>query len=152
MDEMQDLVDETGLVCSVCQEGLENQPKSLMGLYCYVKKVTLSSAESQININGAVLLTSLPSKLPSSMNKTQQVVEWYQSGRAAGNELREEVRSSAVRRRDMSFTSTVSSCNGIHIQCHARARQADRNHPKAPKSKSMIQPFPVDVLAPLYRL
>ncbi|KAL3921480.1 MAG: hypothetical protein SGILL_002728 [Bacillariaceae sp.] len=135
MEEMQDLVDETGLVCSVCQEGLENQPKSLMGLYCYVKKVTLSSVESRININGAILLTKLPSKLPSSI-KNSQIMEWYNSGRTAGNELREEVKSSvANRRRDMSYTTTVSACNGIHIQCHTRARQADRNHPKAPKSE-----------------
>ena len=132
---MQNLVDETGLVCSVCQEGIENQPKSLMGLYCYLKKVTLSSAESRININGSVLLTHLPSKLPASI-KDSQILEFYQSGRTAGIELREEVNSSvANRRRDMSYTTTVSACNGIHIQCHARARRADRNHPKAPKNE-----------------
>jgi hypothetical protein len=135
MDEMEDLVDETGLVCSVCQEGIQSQPTALLGLYCYVRKVALSSAEERANINGASLLTTLPSKLPASI-QSLQTVEWYQSGRAAGNELREEVKPAiANRRRDACYTTTVSALNAIHIQCHARARQADRNHPKAPKSE-----------------
>ncbi|KAL3921400.1 MAG: hypothetical protein SGILL_002765 [Bacillariaceae sp.] len=135
MEEMDSLVDETGLVCSVCQEGLENQPQSLLGIYVWAKRVTLSSSESRIRTSGATLLTALPTKLPESI-QDPRIIEWYQSGRAAGNEVKYEVASAGInRKRDMSYTTTVSACNAIHLTCHERARIADRNHPKAPKSE-----------------
>lgn len=136
MEEMETLEDETGLVCSVCQEGIKSQPQSLLGLYCYVKRVSLSSTESRLNIDGTTLLTILPLKLPSSLLGRASTDEWYQTGKAAGNELKEAAKASlANRRRDSHYTTTVSAANAIHISCHAKARQADRNHPKAPKSE-----------------
>jgi hypothetical protein len=36
------------------------------------------------------------------------------------------------------YTTTVSAGNAIHCSCHIKAKTADRNHPKAPKSKSSL--------------
>ncbi|KAG7367430.1 E3 ubiquitin-protein ligase UBR4-domain containing protein [Nitzschia inconspicua] len=136
MEEMENLEDESGLVCSVCQEGVNSQPDSLLGLYCYVKRVTLPSADSRLNIDGTTLLTILPSKLPVSLEDRTLTVQWYQSGKAAGDDLKEVAKASILnRRRDSSYTTTVSALNAIHVTCHAKARQADRSHPKAPKSE-----------------
>jgi E3 ubiquitin-protein ligase UBR4 len=137
MEEMENLEDETGLVCSVCQEGVKNQPHSLLGLYCYVKRVSLPASESRLNIDGTTLLTILPNKLPNSLQSKALTVEWYESGKAAGNELKETTKSHAIanRRRESYYTTTVSAANAIHVNCHTKARHADRNHPKAPKSE-----------------
>merc|ERR1719464_1998284 len=55
------------------------------------------------------------------------------SGKAALKETASSSNTSA--RRSNYYTTTVSAGNAIHISCHVRARQADRNHPKAPKSE-----------------
>ena len=43
MHEMENLEEEEGLVCSVCQEGRTLQPSELLGLYAYVKKVSVGA-------------------------------------------------------------------------------------------------------------
>jgi hypothetical protein len=43
--------------------------------------------------------------------------------------------SSMLTSRSSSYITTVTAGNAIHCSCHARARSADRNHPKAPKSE-----------------
>jgi hypothetical protein len=143
MAEMESMEDETGLTCAVCQEGRTLQPSELLGLYAYVKKVSIpvNQCGGRTNIDGTVLLTSLPSSLPDSLIDSHAAVEWYPIGRSAGEELRESSRGSntpssvASNRRATYFTTTVSAGNAIHFSCHSKARTADRNHPKAPKSE-----------------
>jgi hypothetical protein len=143
MLEFESLEDEPGLTCSVCQEGRMLQPSELLGLYVFVKKVSIPSQHgSRSNIDGSALLTSLPSSVPASMEGTHAALDWYQAGKTAGDELRELARgavatssSVANHRRAASYTTTVTAGNAIHLSCHAKARQADRNHPKAPKSE-----------------
>eukprot|EP00957_Ditylum_brightwellii_P115821 8834861-Ditylum_brightwellii.AAC.1 len=47
--------------------------------------------------------------------------------------------SSGSSSRPAHFVTTVTAGNAIHCTCHARARAADRNHPKAPKSECFGQ-------------
>lgn len=141
MTEMEKMEDETGLTCAVCQEGRTLQPSELLGLYAYVKKVSvpLSQCGGRNHIDGTTLLTALPPSMPSSLSDSHAATEWFPAARAAGEDLRESSRSSlssvASSRRATYFTTTVSAGNAIHFSCHNRARQADRNHPKAPKSE-----------------
>jgi hypothetical protein len=143
MAEMEDMEDETGLTCAVCQEGRTLQPIELLGLYAYVKKVSvpLSQCGGRSSIDGTTLLTVLPPTIPDSLADSHAALEWYPSGRAAGEELRESARGSSLSssvansRRATYFTTTVSGGNAIHFSCHTKARQADRSHPKAPKSE-----------------
>ena len=143
MAEMEDMEDEDGLTCAVCQEGRTLQPSELLGLYAYVKKVSVppSQCGGRSSIDGTSLLTVLPlSSLPESLEDSLAAVEWYPAGKAVGEELRVSSRPSlsssvASSRRATYFTTTVSAGNAIHFSCHTRARKADRNHPKAPKSE-----------------
>ena len=41
MAEMEAMEEETGLTCAVCQEGSTLQPRELLGLYVYIKKVSI---------------------------------------------------------------------------------------------------------------
>jgi len=140
MTEMEDMEDETGLTCAVCQEGKTLQPSELLGLYAYVKKVSIPMHQcgGRNHIDGTSLLTSLPS-LPSSLSDSHAALEWYPAARAVGEDLKESSRavlsSMTSNQRTASFTTTVSAGNAIHFSCHNRARQVDRNHPKAPKSE-----------------
>jgi E3 ubiquitin-protein ligase UBR4 len=140
MVEMEDMEDETGLTCAVCQEGKTLQPSELLGLYAYVKKISvpISQVGGRNHIDGTSLLTSLPS-LPSSLSDSHAALEWYPAARAIAEDLKESSRAAlsnmASNRRATYFTTTVSAGNAIHFSCHNRARQVDRNHPKAPKSE-----------------
>ena len=127
----------TILQCSVCQEGRKYKSSELMGLYAYVKKVSIPNGD-RLRIDGTNMLQNLPQTYPLSIQGSHAATEYYPSGKAAGDELKESSRlssSSASSRRSNYYTTTVSAGNAIHISCHARARQADRNHPKAPKSE-----------------
>jgi hypothetical protein len=141
MAEMEEMEDETGLTCAVCQEGRTLQPSELLGLYAYVKKVSvpLSQCGGRSSIDGTSLLIALPPTIPDSLAGSHAALEWYPVGKAAGEEMRDSSRTSlssvASSRRATYFTTTVSAGNAIHFGCHTKARQADRNHPKAPKSE-----------------
>jgi hypothetical protein len=111
---------------------MKNQPKALLGLYAYVKKVTVPSGSS-FSIDGTSLLKALPDTLPASLQGSRAALEWYPGGKAAGSELEDPATS--ARRREIYYTTTVSNGIAIHINCHSKARTADRNHPKAPKSE-----------------
>jgi hypothetical protein len=134
--------DETGINCAVCQEGRTLQPSELLGLYVFVKKVSipLDDCGSRAGIEGSNLLRALPSSLPSSLLGTHVAIEWFPVGRMTAQELPNSASGSLTvsgsgGRRNSLFTTTVSAGNGIHFSCHRRARSADRNHPKAPKSE-----------------
>ena len=143
MLEMEQMEDETGLTCAVCQEGRTLQPSELLGLYAYVKKVSVppSQCGGSSFIDGKELLMALPARLPESLAEDVMLCElWYPSAKTIGIQLKEQNRtaafgSAANSRRTTYFTTTVSAGNGIHTSCHVKARNADRNHPKAPKSE-----------------
>jgi len=144
MAEMENLEDEEGLVCSVCQEGRTLQPSELLGLYAYVKKVSIAVDQcgSRDNVDGTTLLRNIPASLPKSLSESHAADHWYPVAKTTGDTLRESQRSgfslsssSVTSRRNSYYTTTVSAGNAIHFSCHQRARQADRNHPKAPKSE-----------------
>lgn len=136
MAEMEALEDETGLTCAVCQEGRTLQPSELLGLYCYVKKVSIpqNKCGGKSSIDGSMLLISLPESLPTSLVGTPMENQWYDIAKSSGDELRSS-NSPASNRKTYQVTTTVSAGNAIHCSCHSKARSADRNHPKAPKSE-----------------
>lgn len=134
--------DESGLICAVCQEGRTLQPSELLGLYAYVTKVSIPIEQcgSRACIDGTNLFRSLPSILPEPLADTQMVEEWFVIAREAADQAsltssNSITLSSNSGRRNSIFTTTVSAGNGIHITCHKLAKQADRSHPKAPKSE-----------------
>jgi E3 ubiquitin-protein ligase UBR4 len=134
--------DEVGLTCAVCQEGRTFQPSELLGLYCYVKKVAIPMelCGSRACIDGTNLLKELPATLPLSLLGTTVADDWFPTAKAAASNLSSDVSisftvASSGGRRSSLFTTTVSAGNGIHLSCHRRARQADRSHPKAPKTE-----------------
>ena len=146
--EMEAMEDETGLTCAVCQEGTTLQPSELLGLYVYIKKVSIphNKCGGQGDVDGALLLMSLPGLLPSSLRGAEMQREWYQPAISAAESLRStshgastiaaaQAATSLTSPRPSHYTTTVSAGNAIHCTCHARARTADRNHPKAPKSE-----------------
>ena len=143
MTEMEALEDESGLTCAICQEGRTLQPSELLGLYAYVKKVSVAGNKcgSRAGIEGTTLLMSLPPSLPSSLLGTHVDDSWFRPAKAAGNSLRSSrgssssLSQSASNRRMTHFVTTVSAGNAIHCSCHNRARSADKSHPKAPKSE-----------------
>ena len=136
MKELESMEDETGLTCAVCQEGRKYKSSEMMGLYAYVKKVSIEHGD-RANVDGTKLLTNLPTTLPPSLQDSLSATEWHQSGRAVGDELKDSTASSSLSNRNRSnhYTTTVTAGNAIHMSCHARARRADKNHPKAPKSE-----------------
>ena len=138
--EMEMIEEEEGLVCAICQEGHNSQPSELLGLYAFVRKVTvpLDKCGSRASIDGSSLLNSLPSIAPTSFAGEREAEEWFPVGKAAGQNLSPTssiCMSSGSSRQASVFTTTVSAGNGIHVSCHMRALQADRTHPKAPKSE-----------------
>ena len=142
MAEMEAMEDET-LACAVCQEGRTLQPSELLGLYAYMKKVTVSGVGGSTgNIDGTVLLLSLPVSFPSSLLSTDSET-LFEKARNASNALEGSSQAltsmSAANNtsstRNSCFVTTVSAGNAIHICCHKKAKAADRSHPKAPKSK-----------------
>jgi E3 ubiquitin-protein ligase UBR4 len=139
MTEMESMQDETGLTCAICQEGRTLLPEELLGLYAFVKKVSipLDHCGARSSIDGSVLLKALPSTLPGSLQGTRIANTWFPIGKAAGEELTpsSSMCTSSGGRRMSLFTTTVSAGNGIHLSCHRRARNVDRTHPKAPKSE-----------------
>ena len=142
MAEMEAMDDEKGVTCAVCQEGRTFQPSELLGLYAYMKKITIPSGQGGAtgDIDGTVMLLSLPISLPRS-----SVEAWFRKARIASNALEGTAHglnalqansaSSSSSGRSNHFITTVSAGNAIHCSCHAKAKAADRNHPKAPKSK-----------------
>ena len=143
MAEMEALQDEDGLTCAVCQEGRVLQPTELLGLYAYVKKVAIqpNKCGSGDNIEGVMLLVSLPSVLPPSLADSDLDRDWFCSARIAADAIRKSssqsasLSSSTPNRRPAQFTTTVSAGNAIHCSCHTNARNADRTYAKAPKSE-----------------
>jgi hypothetical protein len=145
--EMEAMEDETGLTCAVCQEGRTLLPSELLGLYVHVKKVTLpyNKGGGRGHLDGTALLTSLPQSLPDSLVNTNVDHEWFRLARIAADSLKNAphaasttATNSSQNRRSTHLITTVSAGNAIHCSCHAKARSADRNHPRAPKSKSSI--------------
>ena len=153
MAEMEAMEEETGLTCAVCQEGSTLQPRELLGLYVYIKKVSIpfDKCGGAGDVDGALLLMSLPGLLPVSLRGTDMAKRLYQAAMDAGDGLRsttygaETVSAAATiiatrggsdaSNRPSHYTTTVTAGNAIHCTCHAKARTADRNHPKAPKSE-----------------
>jgi hypothetical protein len=144
--EMEAMEDETGLTCAVCQEGRTLLPSELLGLYVHVKKVTLpyNKGGGRGHLDGTALLMSLPQSLPGSLVNTNVDHEWFRWARIAGDSLKNAPHAASItgtnasqNRRSTQLITTVSAGNAIHCSCHAKARSADRNHPRAPKSKSL---------------
>lgn len=140
LDEMEAMEDDVGLTCAVCQEGRTLQPEELLGLYAYVKKVSIPCDQcgARPGIDGTALLRALPESIPSVLVGDPLTEEWYLVGQAATDNLSKNSESSLVSgltKKTNVFTTTVSAGNAIHFSCHRTARQADRNHPKAPKSE-----------------
>ena len=146
MAEMEALDDEKGVTCAVCQEGRTFQPSELLGLYAYMKKVTIAAGQGGAtgDIDGTVMLLSLPMSLPRS-----SVESWFRKARIAANALEGSAHaitamsaanstSSGSSSRSYHYLTTVSAGNAIHCSCHSKAKAADRNHPKAPKSKCCV--------------
>ncbi len=140
MKELENMEDETGLTCAVCQEGRKYKSSEMMGLYAYVKKVAIPHGDSS-NLDGRSMLSNLPTKLPPSLEDSLTTTEWYHSGKMASDELKDSSTSSggsgssSNRNRSNYYTTTVTAGNSIHMSCHSKARLADKNHPKAPKSE-----------------
>jgi hypothetical protein len=134
--------DEIGLKCVVCQEGRTLQPSELLGLYAYVKKVSIPMDQcgTRPSIEGVNLLKSLPSSLPAVFIGTLVAEEWFPVGKATAESLSVSSSTSSAMntsngQRSSLFTTTVAAGNGIHFTCHRKAREADRKHQKAPKSE-----------------
>lgn len=148
MAEMEAMEEETGLTCAVCQEGSTLQPRELLGLYVYIKKVSIpyDKCGGRGDVDGALLLMSLPGLLPVSLRGTDMAKRVYQAAIDAAEGLRgtnhgattvsaAAAGSGNAGNRPSHYTTTVTAGNAIHCTCHAKARTADRNHPKAPKSE-----------------
>jgi E3 ubiquitin-protein ligase UBR4 len=134
MLEMETMQEETGLVCAVCQEGVSLQPKELLGLYTFVKKVSIAVEEGSVaGLDGTSLLKDLPASVPESLQGDQAVESWLAVGLGVADCLGSCSRSSSSKS-DV-YATSVTAGTAIHFSCHQRARQADRNHPKAPKSE-----------------
>jgi len=148
--EMEAMEDEKGLTCAVCQEGRTLQPSELLGLYAHVKKVSIpyNKCGGRGNVDGTVLLLSLPRTLPPSLRGTDADNDWFRPARAAVDAMQTTPHAASAMAaatatssgstsgsRPSHFVTTVTAGNAIHCNCHARARTADRNHPKAPKSE-----------------
>ena len=148
MAEMEAMEEETGLTCAICQEGSTLQPRELLGLYVYIKKVSIpyDKCGGRGDVDGALLLMSLPGLLPASLRGTDMAKNMFQPAVNAADGLRGTSHgattvsaaagdSGNATNRPSHYTTTVTSGNAIHCTCHAKARRADRNHPKAPKSE-----------------
>lgn len=152
MAEMEALADEAGVTCAVCQEGRTLQPSELLGIYAFIKKVTIPSSQGggKGDVDGTVLLLSLPASYPTSLMHTTDTEALFTRARHAANALEGSSHAlsamasstcfpgtggSSGSSRTNYYVTTVSAGNAIHCSCHKKAKAADRNHPKAPKSK-----------------
>ena len=138
--------EESGLTCAVCQEGRTLQPTELLGLYAYMKKVIIPSSQGgdKAEIDGTILLLSLPVSCPRSI-KGSPIEPHFKKGKVAANALQGTSQALSAMSSSSSITgstsnrttfiTTVSAGNAIHCTCHAKAKAADRSHPKAPKSE-----------------
>ena len=136
--EAESMVEETGLKCAVCQEGRTLQPEEMLGLYSFVKKVSMPTSNTHCSrsaIDGTDLLMALPSTMPASLVGDPIAEDWYARGLQAKSAVEDREGSSHSSSRRNVYTTTTSAGNAIHMSCHRRARLADRNHPKAPKSE-----------------
>ncbi len=147
--EMEALADEAGVTCAVCQEGHSLQPSELLGLYAYMKKVTIPSSQGggKGDIDGTGMLLSLPASFPRSLGNVSDMESLFTRSRQAANALEGSSHALSAMASSTSFSTgsgssrtscyvtTVSAGNAIHCSCHKNAKAADRNHPKAPKSK-----------------
>lgn len=146
---MEAMADEEGVTCAVCQEGRTLQPSEQLGLYAYVKKVTIppSQGVGKADIDGTSLLLALPTTFPSSLMSGDTSV-LFQKARSTANTLEGSGHalgsaaasiggggSGSDSARSKYYITTVSAGNAIHCSCHKKAKAADRNHPKAPKSE-----------------
>jgi len=146
--EMEAMEDEEGLTCAVCHEGVTFKPTDLLGLYCFVKKVTLTHKKggTKTFIDGTYLFLSLPDTLPDALIGSLISELYFRSAKDIAKRLASSssgsghaaslmASTSLLSSRPSTFITTVSAGTAIHCNCHVRARQADRNHPKAPKSE-----------------
>ena len=110
-----------------------------------MKKVTIPSSQGgdKGDIDGTVLLLSLPVSCPRSL-KGSPSEPHFKKAKIAANALHGTSQAlSAMSSSSISgsssnrttFITTVSAGNAIHCSCHAKAKAADRTHPKAPKSE-----------------
>ena len=144
---MEAMEEESGVTCVVCQEGRTLQPSELLGMYAYMKKVTipLSQGGDRTDIDGTVMLLSLPISCPRTLIGSQNET-FFTKGKTAAKALRgtshalgamaiaASISGNSTSNR-ASFITSVSAGNAIHSSCHAKAKAADRSHPKAPKSE-----------------
>jgi hypothetical protein len=137
LTEAESMVEETGLRCVVCHEGQTLQPKELLALYTFTKKVVLPSGKNMTrsSIDGTDVLKALPAKLPVNLIDDAFSEEWLRRAVEAKLVVQKSTAESSQSRRNSVFVTTTSAGNAIHISCHKRAKQADRTHPKAPKSE-----------------
>ena len=145
MLEMEAMEDEDGLTCAICQEGRTLQPSELLGLYAYVKKISIPSNRGggRGSIDGTIMLFSLPETLPASLAESIADKKKFQKAKAAAVAIQRSSNtlpvssapSSTNSARSSNYIITVTAGNAIHCTCHSKARTADRNHPKAPKSE-----------------
>ena len=137
MKEMESMEEETGMTCAICQEGLTVQPKELLGVYAFITKVSLSSDQggAMKNIDGLALLQQPPKSISESLEDSFVVENCYPVWKTAAEDLDDYDPLGCACRRTYSLTTTVCAGNAIHFSCHRRARQADRAHPKAPKTE-----------------
>ena len=47
LDQMEDLAEESGLVCVICREGYKYQPTKVLGIYTFSKRCTFEETESK---------------------------------------------------------------------------------------------------------
>jgi len=150
MAEMEAMADEAGVTCAVCQEGRTLMPSELLGLYAYIKKVSIPTSQGggKGDIDGTVMLLSLPTTFPSSLISSDTDI-LFQKARNTTNALEGSSHALSAMSAATSITggggsssnrsnyyiTTVSAGNAIHCSCHKKAKAADRNHPKAPKSE-----------------
>lgn len=144
---MEAMEEESGVTCAVCQEGRTLQPSELLGLYAFMKKVTVPSSQGgdKGDIDGTVMLLSLPVSCPRSLVGSA-FESFFKRGKTAANALSGTSQalsamaassslSGSSSSSRTSYITSVSAGNAIHCSCHAKAKAADRNHPKAPKSE-----------------
>jgi len=141
MAEMEAMDDEA-FACAVCQEGRTLQPSELLGLYAFIKKVTISSAQggAKSDIDGTNMLIALPKSLPLAL-ATGEMSNLFRKGKTSADALLGSHALSAMAissvgsSRNNYYITTVSAGNAIHCSCHTKAKAADRSNPKAPKSE-----------------
>lgn len=144
---MEAMEEESGVTCAVCQEGRTLQPSELLGLYAFMKKVSIPASQGgdRLDVDGTVMLLSLPVTCPRSLIDSEYET-FFKRGKAAANALgvSSQTLSAIAAGSSIStipsssrttYSTSVSAGNAIHCSCHSKAKAADRSHPKAPKSE-----------------